>query len=317
MANSGPQIQTSDLDQTFRAIRNQDPSKLTRESIPYSPDYKSIPSQNYAPTTSVAGAFGNSFTRFASASGNGGITYGQPQFFSPVHTPINWQIPSKRIEQYQWARFFYENEPKVASSIDFYSYFPMNDYENECKDRNVKRYFDKFKDRLELPKWCRLMSHEIHKLGDCFPFIEIGCEHCFPEDTMILTNNGHKNIKDISVNDIVLTFGGEYYPVVKTMAFKYEGNIIEIKRQSLPSIKSTSDHKHYIVRPEYRGNNRVKKAEWNNPFAVEAKDIRMGDYVAAPFQSFLQSDTKEIYYDGSKYIFKNKKLAKKKTIKLD
>lgn len=75
-------------------------------------------------------------------------------------------------------RFFYENEPKVASAIDFYSSFPMNDYEHECKDGNVKKYFDKLKKRLELPKWLRLMSHEIHKLGDCFPFVEIYCERC-------------------------------------------------------------------------------------------------------------------------------------------
>ena len=170
----GSFIQTSDLESTLRAIKNGDPLSLSNQEIPSSADYPSVPSQNYAPTTSVSGAF----NRFASASSNAGIVYGQPQFFSPVHTPINWQIPSKRLEQYQWARFFYENEPKVASSIDFYSYFPMNDWENECKDRNVKKYFDKLKKGLELPKWTRLMSHEIHKLGDCFPFIEITCDHC-------------------------------------------------------------------------------------------------------------------------------------------
>jgi len=174
--SNGPVIQTNDLDSTFRAIRNQDPSKMRENGVPYTPDYKSIPNQNYAPTTSVHGAFGSGFNRFAGA--NSGIVYGQPQFFSPVHTPINWQIPSKRLEQYQWARFFYENEPKVAASIDFYSYFPMNDFENECKDREVKKYFDKMKKRIELSKWLRLVSHEVHLLGDCFPFIEISCEHC-------------------------------------------------------------------------------------------------------------------------------------------
>lgn len=174
--NGGPIIQTSNLDATFNALRNQDPSKMMGKSVPYSPDYKSIPNQNYAPTTSVHGAFGGGFNRFASS--NSGIVYGQPQFFSPVHTPINWQIPSKRLEQYQWARFFYENEPKVAASIDFYSYFPMNDFENECKDRKVKKYFDKMKKRIDLSKWLRLISHEVHLLGDCFPFIEISCETC-------------------------------------------------------------------------------------------------------------------------------------------
>ncbi len=177
MANGGF-IQTNNLGETFRALRNQDPSKMREIIVPGSPEYKSIPSQNYAPTTSSHGAFNAGMNRFAGASSNSGIVYGQPQFFSPVHTPINWQIPSKRLEQYQWARFFYENEPKVASAIDFYSYFPMNDFENECKDRKVKKYFDTMKKRLDLGKWLRLMSHEIHLLGDCFPLIEISCEHC-------------------------------------------------------------------------------------------------------------------------------------------
>jgi len=167
-------IQITDLQSTFKALRNQDPSKMMRNKVPYSPDYKSIPNQNLAPTSSAnTGSWGNGMAKFAS-----GVVYGQPQFFSPVHTPINWQIPSKRLEQYQWARFFYENEPKVASAIDFYSYFPMNNYVNECKDRKVRAYFDKFKKRLELPKWTRLMSHEVHLLGDCFPFIEVSCPVC-------------------------------------------------------------------------------------------------------------------------------------------
>jgi very-short-patch-repair endonuclease len=116
--------------------------------------------------------------KFAGAGSANGIIYGQPQFFSPVHTPINWQIPSNRLEQYQWARFFYENEPKIAAAIDFYSYFPMNDWEHECTDSSVRNHFNKLKKRLELPKWTRLISHEIHKLGDCFPFIEIFCPVC-------------------------------------------------------------------------------------------------------------------------------------------
>ena len=176
---AGPVILTSDLENTFRALRNQDPARLSKQTIPYHPDYKEVPKQNYAPITSVHDTLGgNAMYRFAGASTNAGIVYGQPQFFSPVHTPINWQIPSKRLEEYQWSRFFYKNEPKVAAAIDFYSYFPMNSFENECKDRNIKKYFDKLVKRIELNKWTRLMSHEIHLLGDCFPFLEISCKHC-------------------------------------------------------------------------------------------------------------------------------------------
>ena len=122
MAESGTII-TTGLEQTFQALRSRDPSKISQKVIAPHPDYKRIPKHNYAPTAAVeTGSWGAGMSRFA-ASGNG-IIYGQPQFFSPVHTPINWQIPSKRLEQYQWARFFYENEPKVASAIDFYCFVP-------------------------------------------------------------------------------------------------------------------------------------------------------------------------------------------------
>jgi len=107
------------------------------------------------------------------------ISFGQPNFFSPVYTPINWQIPSKRREVYQWSRFFYENEPRVAAAIDFYSRFPLSsDFQIECSDRYVRQYFEKVCEKIELRKWLRIISHEVHLLGDCFPFLEVDCEYC-------------------------------------------------------------------------------------------------------------------------------------------
>jgi len=53
------------------------------------------------------------------------VIYTQPQFYSPLHTPQNWQIPQKRRECAQWYRYFYENEPKVAAGIDFYCFTPQ------------------------------------------------------------------------------------------------------------------------------------------------------------------------------------------------
>jgi len=171
-------IQTSNLSETFHALRNRDPLKVQRQVMESHPDYRKIPKSNFSPIAVVnTGSWGGVMNRYASAA-TGGTIYGQPGFFSPVHTSINWQIPSKRLEQYQWARFFYENEPKVGSAIDFYSQFPMSDWEHECRNRKVKLYFDKFKQKLKLPSWCRLMSHEIHLLGDCFPLVEIDCPIC-------------------------------------------------------------------------------------------------------------------------------------------
>ena len=190
MAEQKVTIQTSDLERTFQALRASRPHAHTPSGaeLNYAPSPLPPPNppgqdlygsgQNYpAPSISnTGGGPGGGIFKKASAGGN--VIYGQPQFFSPVHTPINWQIPSKRREIYTWSRFFYENEPKVASAIDFFSKFPINRFTNECKNRYVKRYFDKLVDKLKLDKWLRIMSHETHLLGDCFPFLEILCERC-------------------------------------------------------------------------------------------------------------------------------------------
>lgn len=74
----GPVIQTFDLENTLRALKNRSPEDVANQNVPYSPAYKPIPNQNYAPTTSVS----TGFNRYAAATSNAGIVYGQPQFFS-------------------------------------------------------------------------------------------------------------------------------------------------------------------------------------------------------------------------------------------
>jgi very-short-patch-repair endonuclease len=99
-------------------------------------------------------------------------------FFSPLHTPQNWQIASKRKEVYQWARFYYENEPKAAAGIDFYAGFPMNGLSLECKDKKILAYYEHTIEKLNLEYWLRKISHEYFLLGDVFVFTEIACPVC-------------------------------------------------------------------------------------------------------------------------------------------
>lgn len=118
------QLLTNNLEETFRALRNRDPSKLSKSEVPQHQSYKPIPRQNYAPTSSAHTQWGNGMAKFASAASAGTI-YGQPQFFSPVHTPINWQIPSKRLEQYQW---MFLPGTEVLSDDFTYSYLEKNNF---------------------------------------------------------------------------------------------------------------------------------------------------------------------------------------------
>jgi very-short-patch-repair endonuclease len=112
--------------------------------------------------------------------------YTQPQFYSPLHTPQNWQIPTKRRECLQWLRYFAENEPKVAAALNIYAQFPMNGFETQCEDSKIKRYYDSLNKKLNLDHWCQMISREYFLIGDVFPFLQISCEKC--KSTNVLPN---------------------------------------------------------------------------------------------------------------------------------
>lgn len=75
-------------------------------------------------------------------------------------------------------RYFYENEPKVAAAIDFYSSFPLAGFETQCKFSEVKRFYDNLNKKLDLDYWVKMISKEYFLLGDCFPFLDIQCDVC-------------------------------------------------------------------------------------------------------------------------------------------
>ena len=97
--------------------------------------------RQFAKTTSVS----IPITKNAQFAGSGAsVVFTQPMFFSPLHTPQNWQIASKRRESYQWCRFYYTNEPKVAAGVDFYAQFPMNGFKLECPSKKVLKHYERF-----------------------------------------------------------------------------------------------------------------------------------------------------------------------------
>lgn len=140
-------------------------------------DSASAQQEGLAPSSAIRATPHTHMQKYGQASG-GGVTQASPMFFSPLHTPQNWQIAAKRREIYQWARFWYENEPKVAAGIDFLSQFPINGFKLECKSKKVLKYFEKVVKRLRIESICTMISFERNLLGDVFPFKEIECARC-------------------------------------------------------------------------------------------------------------------------------------------
>jgi intein/homing endonuclease len=118
-------------------------------------------------------------TKNAQYAGSGaGIAMTQPMFFSPLHTPQNWQIASRRREIMQWSRFYYMNEPKVAAGVDFYANFSMNGFKLECKSKKILKFYEQMAEDIDLAEKLNSVSHEYFLIGDVFPFTEIACPIC-------------------------------------------------------------------------------------------------------------------------------------------
>lgn len=124
-------------------------------------------------------SWGGGGANFNALPGSGGILAAQPKFYSPLHTPSNWQIPQKRQEVYVWCRFFGTMEPKVAAALDYYSQFPTSTgFDNVCEDKVVEEFFNDIKRKLDLEEWLPTIAYEYYALGDVFPFLSIDCPTC-------------------------------------------------------------------------------------------------------------------------------------------
>ena len=79
--------------------------------------------------------------QFAGSAAN--VTMTQPMFFSPLHTPQNWQIASKRREIYQWSFInpcyitCYDGSVKLIS--EFYDQaIPTSSYISDIEEKEIK-----------------------------------------------------------------------------------------------------------------------------------------------------------------------------------
>ena len=90
---------------------------------------------------------------------------------------------------------------------------------------------------------------------------------CFTADSKVNTSSGPKNIKDVSVGELVLTHDGTYQPVTNIHNNGFKDNLVEIN-----GITCTDDHEFYVVNKS----DQDKITEYNiHDFAywLEAKNI--------------------------------------------
>lgn len=109
---------------------------------------------------------------------------------------------------------------------------------------------------------------------------------CVTEDSLILTKDGYKEMKDVNVGDVVLTKSNTWHPIVK----KFDNGIHDtcyIDAYGFENMHCTLNHKFYVremyrTYPTYEDGRRGNIRNFKQPEFKEAKCLTRKDYFGIP-----------------------------------
>lgn len=160
----------SDLETHFKNLRN---SNLTRRTINSGLMNSSIIDSNELPKSIRRRMKTRTASpTFRSAGLNTmNVKLANPTFYHPLFQPVNMLLPRDRRERNEWCRHFYRTEPIIATAIDIHTEYPISDFNNQCADQEIKKFFDYMAfDKLDIINLLLCIGHEYWKIGDVFPF---------------------------------------------------------------------------------------------------------------------------------------------------
>jgi len=105
---------------------------------------------------------------------------------------------------------------------------------------------------------------------------------CFVKGTLILTQNGYKEIQDVSLDDKLFTHKGRFRNILNKQIKLYKGVIYDIKVKYHPNIITTTEEHPFYIRTKARiWNNDIKKYEitFGEPQWKKASHLTMDDYL--------------------------------------
>lgn len=117
-------------------------------------------------------------------------------------------------------------------------------------------------------KYCYIMTYS-------FP--------CFTGDTLVLTDKGYKQIKNMQVGDYVLTHKNRYTKVVKTM-INGRQSIYKLKAMPIDEIRCTKNHRFYVremyrTYPRKKDGKRTRKRNFKPPEWLPLSQLNKNHYV--------------------------------------
>ena len=109
---------------------------------------------------------------------------------------------------------------------------------------------------------------------------------CFTGDTLVLTDSGYKEIKDVVIGDYVLTHDNTFQKVIDSKKTKENAEVISLKIGGTDGITCTPNHKFLVrtmkIKQTKRNGIRKSFRVLSDPEWKEAKDIKRWDFVGFP-----------------------------------
>ena len=119
-------------------------------------------------------------------------------------------------------------------------------------------------------------------------------DQCLDPEMLVYTKEGPKQIKNIMINDKVITNDGNVNRICKILDNDYEGDLYEIEvKHSISNLKLTDWHPLWTIKNNNDNSNRnfkhiIKGLENNviNPDFIEAMNVSKNDYIGFPVPKY-------------------------------
>lgn len=163
-----------------------------------------------------------------------------------------------------------------ANDVDFHTANEISTYISQYNEE-LKYADDDEKDLIRIEDFIPDEYIELYKQSIEYQGItsNLKIHACFTGETLVLTDNGYKEIKNIKIGDNVLTHNGEYHTVLNTMVnpteeLYYVRNVGEV-------VKTTANHPFYVITKTDDSLTNFTAPRWK-----EAQELTKNDYVGYP-----------------------------------
>ena len=174
-------------------------------------------------------------------------------------------------------------------------------------DKYASQSYSKIHDVSEELNLGDITKIKLSELPDDIDFISHGSP-CFTGDTLVLTQKGYKQIKDIQIGDKVLDHTNNYR-LVSDFLEQGEKEIWKIKAMAFHELNTTSNHK-FLARKKERKWNSDKKAYerlFEKPQWIECKNLSKDYYLGIS----INKESKLPNWKGVEYLIGQNKHIKK------